>query len=47
MAAKAFVQLMKKYPKYAQVTEIYNNVHSKLVDGNLKGVYTKLYRQAN
>lgn len=46
-AAKAFVDLMKKYPKYAQVTEIYSNVHSKLVDGNLKGVYTKLYRQAN
>lgn len=46
-AAKAFVKLMKEYPKYAQVTDIYNNVHSKLVDGNLKGVYTKLYRQAN
>lgn len=46
-AAKAFVGLMKKYPKYAQVPEIYNNVHDKLVDGNLKGVYTKLYRQAN
>lgn len=47
MAAKAFVKIMKEHPKYAQVTDIYNNVHSKLVDGNLKGVYTKLFRQAN
>ena len=43
-AAKAFVELMKKYPKYAQVSAIYDNAHDKLIDGKLKGVYTKIYR---
>lgn len=46
-AAEKFVRIMKKYPQYAQNAEIYQWVHGKLVDGNLKRSYTNLFKKAN
>lgn len=46
-AAEKFVQIMKKHPQYAQNKKIYDAVHGKLVDGNLKRAYTNLYKRAN
>lgn len=46
-AAEKFVRLMKKYPQYAQNAGIYQWVHGKLVDGNLKRSYTNLFKKAN
>lgn len=46
-AADKFVKIMKKYPQYAQNKQIYDAVHDKLIDGNLKRAYTNLYKRAN
>lgn len=46
-AADKFVKIMKKYPQYAQNKQIYDAVHGKLIDGNLKRAYTNLYKRAN
>lgn len=46
-AAEKFVQIMKKHPQYAQNKKIYDAVHGKLIDGNLKRAYTNLYKRAN
>ena len=46
-SAEVFINIMKKYPQYAQNKKIYEAVHGKLVDGNLKRAYTYLYKKAN
>lgn len=46
-AAEKFVKIMKKHPQYAQNKKIYDAVHGKLIDGNLKRAYTNLYKKAN
>lgn len=46
-AAETFVKIMEKHQKYAQNSDVYNNVYHKLENAQLKGKYTKLYHKAN